>query len=133
MKGRTVYGQPPQRLTLEIEWQKVQDFLKVTEEPRIQIEGFSKMVHNWTKRSIFLDLPYSKHKLLWHNLDVMHIEKNFCENIINSVMDVLGKSKDNARARLDIEDSFAREELHLHTWKNENSYKPKAKFALSAQ
>jgi len=63
----------------------------------------------------------------------MHIEKNFCENILNIVMDVPGKSKDNANARLDIEDLCAREQLHLRTRENGNSYKPKAKFALSIQ
>jgi len=62
----------------------------------------------------------------------MHIEKNFCENIINTVMDVPGKSKNNANARLDIEELRAREEF-LRTQENGNSYKPKAKFALSAQ
>ena len=133
MKGRTMHGQPPQRLPPKMEWQKVQDFPKVTEEPRIQIEGFSENVHNWTKQSIFWDLPYWKRQLLRHNLNVMHIEKNFYKNIINTVVDVPGKSKDNANARLDIEDLYAREELHLRTRENGNSYKPKAKFALSVQ
>jgi len=34
-KGTTVHGQPPQRLTPEMEWQKVHDLPKVTEEPEI--------------------------------------------------------------------------------------------------
>jgi len=63
----------------------------------------------------------------------MYIEKNFCENIINAVMDVPSKSKDNVHERLDIEGLCAREELYLCTWENGDSYKPKAKFALSAQ
>ena len=110
MKGRIVHGQPPQCLPPEMEWQKVQDLRKVTDDPGIQIEGFSENVHNWTKRSIFWDLSYWQHQLLRHNLDVMHIEKNFCENIVNTVMDVPDKSKDNANARLDIEEMCAREE-----------------------
>jgi hypothetical protein len=32
--------------------------------------------HNWWKKSIFFQLPYWKHLLVRHNLDVMHIEKN---------------------------------------------------------
>ncbi|KAG8483258.1 hypothetical protein CXB51_022273 [Gossypium anomalum] len=36
----------------------------------------------WKKRSIFFKLPYWEHHILRHNLDVMHIEKNVCENII---------------------------------------------------
>ena len=61
MKGRMVHGQPPHRLTPEMEWQKVHNLPKVTEEPEIQIEGFSENIHNWTKRTIFWDLPYWKH------------------------------------------------------------------------
>jgi len=35
-------------------------------------------------------------------LDVTHIEKNFCDSIINTIMDVLGKTKDDVKARLDM-------------------------------
>jgi len=48
-------------------------------------------------------------------LGVIFIEKNFCENIVNTVMDVSGKAKDNVDARLDLEELFARGGLHLHT------------------
>ena len=133
MKGRTVHSQPPQRLPPEMEWEKVRHFPKVVDDPGVQIEGFSQNVHNWTKKSIFWDLPYWKNQLLRHNLDVMHIEKNFCENIVNTVFDVPGKSKDTSNARLDVEELCAREELHLRTRENGNTYKPKAKFALSTQ
>jgi len=37
-----------------------------------------------------------------HNLDVMHIEKNFSENIINAVMDVPAKTKDDIKTRMDM-------------------------------
>jgi hypothetical protein len=33
--------------------------------------------HNWRKRSIFFEPPYRKTLLVWHNLNVMHIEKTF--------------------------------------------------------
>jgi len=54
----------------------------------------------------------------------MHIEKNFCENIIDTIMDVSGKTKDNINAQLNLEGLCAREELHLRIRENENSYKP---------
>jgi hypothetical protein len=63
--------------------------------------GFG-LTHNWVKRSIFWELSYWKTNLLYHNLDVMHIEKNVFENIFNTVMDVKGKTKDNIKARLNI-------------------------------
>lgn len=34
-----------------------------------------------TKRSVFFDLVYWEHNILRHNLDVMHIEKNVCDNL----------------------------------------------------
>jgi len=48
-------------------------------------------------------------------------------------MDVSGKTKDNANTRLYLEVLCKREEFHLHTRKNENSYKPKAKYTLSLE
>lgn len=53
------------------------------------------------KISIFWDLPYWKDNLLRRNLDVMHIEKNFYDNIFNIVVDVQGKTKYNEK---DIKD-----------------------------
>ncbi|XP_025628721.1 uncharacterized protein [Arachis hypogaea] len=53
----------------------------------------------WKKRSIFFDLPYWEYNLLRHNLDVMHIEKNVCDNIIYTILNDSGKSKDNLKAR----------------------------------
>jgi len=38
-RGRTVHSQPPERLTPEIEWSRVRDFAKVTEEHNPQISG----------------------------------------------------------------------------------------------
>ena len=48
-------------------------------------------------------------------------------------MDVPGKSKDNVNARLDMEALCAREELHLRTRKNGDSFKLKAKYTLSVK
>ncbi|KAA0053344.1 hypothetical protein E6C27_scaffold27G00320 [Cucumis melo var. makuwa] len=56
----------------------------------------------WKKRSIFFDLPYWKELVLRHNLDVMHVEKNVCESIIGTLLDINGKSKDGYNARKDF-------------------------------
>jgi len=63
----------------------------------------------------------------------MHIVKNVSENILHTVIDVPSRSKDNVNARLDLEALCAREELHLHTRENGNSFKPKAKYTLSVE
>ncbi|WMV31114.1 hypothetical protein MTR67_024499 [Solanum verrucosum] len=67
---------------------------------------------NWNKKSIFFELPYWKSLLLRHNLDVMHIEKNICDNIMGTIMNVKGKTKDTINTRLDLEEMNIRPELH---------------------
>ena len=56
----------------------------------------------WKKRSIFFTLPYWEVLLVRHNLDVMHVEKNVCESIINTLLHCNGKSKDHHNARKDL-------------------------------
>jgi hypothetical protein len=82
------------------------------------------------KEVFFWDLPYCKDNLLRHNLDVMHIEKNFFDNIFNTVMDVQGKTKDNEKARKDVELYCNRKDLELKTLPNKKLLKPKANFSL---
>jgi len=38
-----------------------------------------------------------------HNLDVMHIEKNICDNILGTLLEIDGKNKDTLNARLDFD------------------------------
>ncbi|XP_042952270.1 uncharacterized protein LOC122289358 [Carya illinoinensis] len=68
---------------------------------------------NWTKKCIFFELPYWLDLGLRHNLDVMHIEKNICDNVLGTLMNIEGKSKDTVNARRDLEDLGLRKELHL--------------------
>lgn len=112
-KEKVVKEGPPSRRSGEELWNEVRTLPKVTTDGDFVIPGFKENVHNWTKRSIFWDLPYWKDQLLHHNLDVMHIEKNFCDNIINTVMDVPGKTKDDVKARLDMADMCDRAELNV--------------------
>ena len=48
-------------------------------------------------------LPYLEYNLLCHNLDLMHIEKNVCDNLIGTFLG-LDKSKDNLKACFDLVD-----------------------------
>ena len=68
--------------------------------------------HNWRKKSIFFQLPYWKNLLIRHNLDVMHIEKNICETILGTLLNIEGKSKDNEEARLDMQHLGIRMDQH---------------------
>ena len=130
-KGQTdLKCAPPIRSGVEIlELIENYGFKKVTE---IDADGInaqiSKNCHcGWKKRSIFWDLPYWKTNLIRHNLDVMHIEKNFFDNIFNTIMNVEGKTKDNAKSREDLKEFCSRRELH----RNETTNKfPKACYSL---
>ena len=68
---------------------------------------------NWTKWSIFFKLLYWKQLLFHHNLDVMHIEKNICDNIIGTVLNISEKIKDDTKVRLDLQEMRIWSELHL--------------------
>ncbi|XP_042980008.1 uncharacterized protein LOC122310196 [Carya illinoinensis] len=68
---------------------------------------------NWTKRSIFFTLPYWSTIKLRHNLDVMHIEKNICDNILGMLINIPSKTKDNINSRRDLSNLSIRNELHL--------------------
>ena len=57
----------------------------------------------------------------------MHIEKKNFDNIFNTVMNVKGKTKDNAKSREDLKEFCHRPELHRD--ENANKY-PKACYTL---
>ncbi|KAJ0492169.1 putative Transposase-associated domain-containing protein [Helianthus annuus] len=85
---------------------------------------------NWSKRSIFFELPYWPKLLIRHNIDVMHVEKNVCENVLGTLLNIEGKTKDTDKARLDLEDMNIRKELHL-VRKNDHWVKPHASYVLT--
>lgn len=47
-----------------------------------------------------------------HNLDVMHIEKNLCDKILGTLLNIGGKTKDHLSARMDMEEMGIRKILH---------------------
>ncbi|XP_042386824.1 uncharacterized protein LOC121978560 [Zingiber officinale] len=71
----------------------------IEEEKYVGVTNFSKC---WKKKSIFFNLPYWKYLHVRHCLDVTHIEKNVFESLINTLMNIKGKPKDNVAARLDM-------------------------------
>ena len=48
----------------------------------------------WKKRSIFFDLPYWSDLHVRHCIDVMHVEKNVCDSLIGTLLNIKGKTKD---------------------------------------
>jgi hypothetical protein len=87
----------------------------------------------WKKKSIFFRLPYWKDNLLRHNLDVMYIEKNVMDNILGTILDIKGKTKDNLAARLDLQEMGLRSKLHPFIATNGKTYMPAACHTMSRE
>jgi hypothetical protein len=85
----------------------------------------------WKKRSLFWDLPYWKDLHVRHAIDVMHVEKNVCDNLLGILLDIPGKSKDMLQARMDLKDMNIRKELHHVDMDNGKKYLPTACYTLS--
>ena len=70
--------------------------------------------------------------MLCHNLDVMHIEKKVVDNIIDTLLNLDGKTKDNLNARQDLKDMGIRSELHLEKTGNGKTHMPHACYHMNA-
>lgn len=47
-----------------------------------------------------------------HNSEVMHVEKNECNNVVGDLLDINGKTKDNLNTRKDLEKMRIKNPLH---------------------
>jgi len=65
----------------------------------------------WKKKSIFFELPYWSKLDVRHCIDVMHVEKNVCDSIIGTLLNIKGKTKDETNARKDLVEMGVRLEL----------------------
>lgn len=86
----------------------------------------------WKKKSIFFNLEYWKHLHIRHCLDVMHIEKNVCESLFGTLLNIPGKTKDGVKARLDLVDMGLRGELAPNIGEKK-TYLPPACYSLSKE
>jgi hypothetical protein len=88
--------------------------------------------HMWTHKSGLTRLPYYDDLLLPHNIYVMHTEKNVAEALWATIINILDKSKDNVKARVDLAALCDRPNQEMKppsggkTWR-----KPMADFILS--
>ncbi|XP_074299803.1 uncharacterized protein LOC141630971 [Silene latifolia] len=124
--GKPEHRPPPKILTGHEVYQRVKD-IKITygkKGSKLASRGYKKM------SPLFEKLPYWRDLSIRHCLDVMHIEKNVCDNIINTLLNVPNKSKDNTAARKDMVDMKIRPELAPQE-KGTRSYLPPAAHTLS--
>ncbi|XP_058076314.1 uncharacterized protein LOC131224884 [Magnolia sinica] len=85
----------------------------------------------WKKRSIFFDLPYWAGNMLRHSLDVMHIEKNVYNNVLGTLLNIDGKTKDNVKSHLDLQEIKIRRTLHPKQRPSDKTYLPPACFTMA--
>ncbi|KAK9062153.1 hypothetical protein SSX86_019339 [Deinandra increscens subsp. villosa] len=85
----------------------------------------------WHKKSIFFELEYWKKLLVRHQLDVMHIEKNVCESVYGTLLNLPNKTKDGLKARQDLEDLGIKPELQTQV-KGNRLYLPPAIYTLNS-
>ncbi|XP_074356729.1 uncharacterized protein LOC141696494 [Apium graveolens] len=69
----------------------------------------------WKKVSIFFEIEYWKFFPVRHVLDVMHIEKNICESLLGTMLNIPKKMKDKESVRIDMAEMGIRTELRPKT------------------
>jgi hypothetical protein len=82
------------------------------------------------KKSIFWELPYWKDLEVCHSIDVMHLTKNLCINLLG-FMGVFGKPKDTLETREDLKCMKERDNLHLEKTDDGRHYLRPASYTLS--
>ncbi|KAK9214285.1 hypothetical protein WN944_006278 [Citrus x changshan-huyou] len=87
----------------------------------------------WKKKSIFFKLEYWKYLLIRHQLDVMHIEKNICESIYGTLLNIPGKTKDGIKSRWDLKVLKIRQKLAPDVKENNRTFLPPACYTLTKE
>ncbi|XP_025703733.1 uncharacterized protein [Arachis hypogaea] len=118
--GQVESRDPPKKLSET-------DSSSVTSKKRRNGQDADEDDSHWKKKSVFFDLLYWEDQMLRHNLDVMHIEKNVCDNVVFPILMDSSKSKDNLKARRDLQCMGIRPEL----WLGEGDKYPSTIFAMS--
>jgi hypothetical protein len=97
---------------------------------RSDLEGSKVKIWSWMVS--LWKFPY------WHklkvrcNLDVMHIEKNICESLIATILNIPEKTKDTIKARLDLKDLGIKKEMQFRET-GDLCQMPHARYTLSKE
>ena len=87
------------------------------------------LVPIWKKKSIFWELPYWEVLDVRHAIDVMHLTKNLCVNLIG-LLGVYGINKDTLEARQELQRMEDRDALHPEKRDNGRHYLSPASYTL---
>jgi hypothetical protein len=94
---------------------------------KMKIDSLFKMI------SLFWSLPYWKDLMVCHAIDVMHVEKNVCETLVSTLLDIHDKTKHTLKARMNLEDIKLRKDLHHKILENVSKKLPTTCYTLSKQ
>jgi hypothetical protein len=97
---------------------------------RSDLEGGK--VKIWSRMVSLWKFPYWHKLKVKHNLDVMHIEKNICESLMVTILNIPGKTKDTIKARLDLKDLGIKKELQFRETRD-SCQMPHARYTLSKE
>jgi Transposase family tnp2/Domain of unknown function (DUF4218)/Transposase-associated domain/Domain of unknown function (DUF4216) len=86
----------------------------------------------WKKKSILWELPYWKSLEVRNAIDVMHLTKNLCVNVLG-FLGTYGQGKDTLEARRDLKDLKQREDLSPEKRDNGQHYLRPASYTLSKE
>jgi len=86
----------------------------------------------WKKKSIFWELPYWECLEVRHAIDVMHVTKCLCVNLLG-FLGVYGKGRDTMQARQDLKHLGQRKDLHPEKRTNGQHYLRPASYTLSKE
>ena len=129
--GEQDFQSPPQPLSGEAILHKMDNICNSWGKKKVrQDKSKGNVACCWKKKSIFFDLEYWRYLHVCHNLDVMHIEKNVCESIVGTLLNIQGKTKDGLNARLDLMEMGLRSEL-APRFEQKRTYLPPACYTLS--
>jgi hypothetical protein len=86
----------------------------------------------WKKKSILWELPYWEVLEVRNTIDVMHLMKNLCVNLLG-LLGTYGKAKDTIEARRDLKQIKQQEDLRHEKQDNGQHYLHPASYTLSKE
>jgi hypothetical protein len=95
--GKTEKRHPPSYLTSHEVYEMIKDVHVILGKRK----GTGKNTDKddmWKKQSIFWELPYWKDLDVCHSINVMHIEKNVCQSLLETLLNTDGKTRDHGLA-----------------------------------
>ena len=108
--GTSEIDSPPKPLAGHEVFDRVKDIITMFGKTQKK-DGSDKNI--WKKRSIFFDLPYWSDLHVQHCLDVMHVEKNVCDSLIETLLNIKDKTKDGLKCHQDLAEMGIRQQLHI--------------------